>query len=269
MSNLPKNSTDQSCPECGSHLVVRKRKSGTDTGSLFFGCSTYPKCRHTREAEPGETAKMPAVELTPRKDLAPRACAFSAKAIAATAGSRKSRPKAPFSPPPQFNRGHRIRRKDQSNFEIVLSLVSWMPWWVNVLLAVAVFEALHHLGLASAQTLQATRESVGASTQISLAIGSFFFSVMKWLALLFFIRAAFASVVRSKWKRRAATGMARPKVAGVRAAQQVTPKRNVGAHPTPDCPLCGAEMRLRTRKSDGQEFYGCTHFPVCKGMVNG
>ena len=43
----------------------------------------------------------------------------------------------------------------------------------------------------------------------------------------------------------------------------------VGASdPAPCCPRCGAPMVLRTRKSDGKSFYGCSGYPKCKGIVN-
>ncbi len=32
------------------------------------------------------------------------------------------------------------------------------------------------------------------------------------------------------------------------------------------CPLCGSDMALRTRKSDGEKFWGCTDYPNCKGV---
>ena len=211
---------------------------------------------------------MAAVATPPRKASEQSAGSLPTKARATPYNNRQSRPKAPFRAPPQFNRGHRIRRRDQSNTEIVLSLVSWMPWWVNLLLAVAIFGALHHLGMESAQALQDTRDGVGASSPISSTMGSVFFPIMKWLASLFFLRAAFASVSRSRFKRKTATGSVRPKVVGVRGSQRVAPEPEESGPPAPDCPLCSAEMRLRTRKADGQSFYGCTHFPACKGMVN-
>jgi restriction system protein len=34
------------CPKCGSPLVLRTAKSGKNTGHKFYGCSSYPKCRH-------------------------------------------------------------------------------------------------------------------------------------------------------------------------------------------------------------------------------
>ena len=35
----------KNCPQCGSHMVLRTAKSGTQAGNQFWGCSKYPKCR--------------------------------------------------------------------------------------------------------------------------------------------------------------------------------------------------------------------------------
>lgn len=35
----------QSCPKCGSTMVQREAKRGANVGNVFWGCSTYPKCR--------------------------------------------------------------------------------------------------------------------------------------------------------------------------------------------------------------------------------
>ncbi|WP_373033736.1 topoisomerase DNA-binding C4 zinc finger domain-containing protein [Sulfurovum sp.] len=35
------------CPKCGSSLVLRVAKQGANKGNEFYGCSAYPKCRHT------------------------------------------------------------------------------------------------------------------------------------------------------------------------------------------------------------------------------
>ncbi|MGF1849892.1 topoisomerase DNA-binding C4 zinc finger domain-containing protein, partial [Vibrio lentus] len=37
------------CPRCQSKLVIRVAKRGAKTGMSFYGCSTYPKCRYTRD----------------------------------------------------------------------------------------------------------------------------------------------------------------------------------------------------------------------------
>lgn len=33
------------CPQCGSSMVLRTAKSGSQAGNQFWGCSKYPKCR--------------------------------------------------------------------------------------------------------------------------------------------------------------------------------------------------------------------------------
>ncbi len=35
------------CPSCGSELVVRVAKKGSNTGGRFYGCSAFPRCRYT------------------------------------------------------------------------------------------------------------------------------------------------------------------------------------------------------------------------------
>ena len=48
-------------------------------------------------------------------------------------------------------------------------------------------------------------------------------------------------------------------------------KRHEGvsaSDPAPKCPYCGAPTVRRVRKSDGNPFYGCSKYPVCKGIVN-
>jgi restriction system protein len=40
--------------------------------------------------------------------------------------------------------------------------------------------------------------------------------------------------------------------------------------PIPQCPQCGAQMALRTAKTGkkaGQQFWGCTQYPDCKGTI--
>ena len=42
-------SSDTICPKCGSNLVLREVKRGSRKGSQFLGCSSYPRCRFTKE----------------------------------------------------------------------------------------------------------------------------------------------------------------------------------------------------------------------------
>ena len=38
------------CPLCGSELILRTAKKGPNEGKQFYGCSTFPKCRYTKDA---------------------------------------------------------------------------------------------------------------------------------------------------------------------------------------------------------------------------
>lgn len=39
------------CGRCGSPLVLRTARSGSNAGNQFLGCSRYPSCRYVRKAE--------------------------------------------------------------------------------------------------------------------------------------------------------------------------------------------------------------------------
>ncbi|MDM4766152.1 restriction endonuclease [Pelomonas sp. SE-A7] len=40
---------DVVCPACGAGMVQRTAKRGSNAGAMFWGCSTYPACRGTRQ----------------------------------------------------------------------------------------------------------------------------------------------------------------------------------------------------------------------------
>ena len=46
----PASSALPSCPACGKDMVLRSAKRGAQAGKSFWGCSSYPDCRGTRDA---------------------------------------------------------------------------------------------------------------------------------------------------------------------------------------------------------------------------
>jgi len=42
-----RHASTTTCPKCASPLKLRTAKAGSNAGSKFYGCSAYPKCRHT------------------------------------------------------------------------------------------------------------------------------------------------------------------------------------------------------------------------------
>jgi restriction system protein len=41
--------SQDTCPQCGSSLVTRVARKGSNAGGRFVGCSAFPKCRFTRQ----------------------------------------------------------------------------------------------------------------------------------------------------------------------------------------------------------------------------
>ncbi len=41
---------NNSCPKCGSQLVERIARKGTNAGNSFWGCSSFPKCRFVKNS---------------------------------------------------------------------------------------------------------------------------------------------------------------------------------------------------------------------------
>lgn len=52
--HINKIELSNTCPRCGSRMVLRVAKKGKHPGTKFWGCSRYPKCRGTRELEEGK-----------------------------------------------------------------------------------------------------------------------------------------------------------------------------------------------------------------------
>jgi len=46
--NLRQTQSTPECPQCGSAMVKRTAKKGSNAGESFWGCTGYPKCKGTR-----------------------------------------------------------------------------------------------------------------------------------------------------------------------------------------------------------------------------
>lgn len=50
-SNLESKRSSNLCPKCGSMLVLRVAKKGTNKGNEFMACSGFPKCRYATNVQ--------------------------------------------------------------------------------------------------------------------------------------------------------------------------------------------------------------------------
>lgn len=49
IQSLEERHREPICSRCGSAMVKRRAKNGAQGGSQFWGCSTFPKCRYTKD----------------------------------------------------------------------------------------------------------------------------------------------------------------------------------------------------------------------------
>ena len=54
MQNALSPQAEKICPECGHKMKLRTAKRGSTVGKKFWGCSSYPDCKHTEEKEEPE-----------------------------------------------------------------------------------------------------------------------------------------------------------------------------------------------------------------------
>ena len=70
--NHPANLGAPPCPECGVTMVLRTAKRGRNRGSQFWGCTTFPKCKGTRDLNSSaETTLTPNSSPDSLKDVPP------------------------------------------------------------------------------------------------------------------------------------------------------------------------------------------------------
>lgn len=53
-----------------------------------------------------------------------------------------------------------------------------------------------------------------------------------------------------------------------RRLRQSSGEALVLAQTRPQCPICKAPVKLRTRGADSRQFFGCSNFPSCRGSLN-
>ena len=51
MSTRSRTSSANICPLCGAKLVLRTARKGQNAGQQFWGCSSFPSCRYTKNID--------------------------------------------------------------------------------------------------------------------------------------------------------------------------------------------------------------------------
>jgi len=149
------------------------------------------------------------------------------------------------------------RRRRTSDFEVLLEMLSWffshVPPWSSIPVAIIGFFLIPALMTTQFQT----SEFKSAVEMFGWVIGGIWAIV--WLA---------GGVGGWITRRRQATSGGTGKVF-FGGGPMASPR--VAAPSRPVCPVCGSFMVLRRAKRGahaGTKFWGCPHYPKCKGITN-
>ena len=147
------------------------------------------------------------------------------------------------------------RRNRKSPAEGFIDLASRLPWWLCLALGVLSYYTLHTFAVSPPPAIQSTRDVGNALIPILLRSAAM---VGQYALPMLFTVGAILSGIRTLRQRRAA---------GLSAINGQQPGNSTFSA-TPICPKCNAPMaqrRARRGNNVGETFWGCTHYPGCKG----
>jgi len=147
------------------------------------------------------------------------------------------------------------RRNKTSPAEDIVNLVSMLPWWGAVVLAVVTYLALH--AYSSQPTAVAATPGQVANSMVPIVFKTVA-SIAQYVLPLLFLVAAVLSWFKAK---KGTSNSKTPVHVGAQA-------KSSGVQNAPECPVCASEMVLRSAKrgsNAGKSFWGCSNYPSCKG----
>ena len=147
------------------------------------------------------------------------------------------------------------RRGRTSPAEDIVTVVSMLPWWAALSLAVVSYFLLH--AYAGQPLVISTVPGQIASSMVPAFFKGLASAAQYILPLLFSVAAVVSWVKRNK----AAASQGSPSRVKPQAAQPV-------AKQAASCPICSGPMVLRAAKrgnNAGKSFWGCSDYPRCKG----
>ncbi len=148
------------------------------------------------------------------------------------------------------------RRPKSSLAEDILAIVSKMPWWVAMALAVISYVTLH--SYAGQPTNFSSTSAIQISSYMMPAILKGLATAGQFIMPILFCAAALMSWVR---QRKHASNL-------LAVSDVSTEQHQANAGVSPSCPICSSQMVLRVSKrgsNAGKSFWGCSQYPRCKG----
>ena len=154
-----------------------------------------------------------------------------------------------------------MSRTRNSTFENFIEGASFLPWWLAVVLAIASYIIFNHLSMIEISGATGMQE-ISRTTHITLLKSVS--SLLKYIAPVLFTLGALISAVR-QWERDSDIKQ-QISLNSINEQEQQEQQEQ-----SPLCPKCGDEMVIKKAKkgpNTGKDFWGCSTFPECKGIVN-
>lgn len=164
-----------------------------------------------------------------------------------------------------------MARQRSSTFEDIAVIVSRLPWWAGVGLAIVLYLWLHHVASQPLPAITADPKHMGDAVASQLW-RTFALYLQYILPACCLIGAGISGYRQIGPNRPPEISVGAKRSASARNAGGPEIHSRLDERSTPDCPTCGASMVRRVAKKGGnagEAFWGCTRFPQCRGTRPG
>jgi len=161
-----------------------------------------------------------------------------------------------------------VRRIRSSVFEDLIEIIAKLPWWIGLLLALIFYIWLHHV--ASQPIVLTSTEPNRIGNYLGQQLWHSSASILQFILPITCLIGAAVSAFH-KYFKKTANGNAAHKSwnpSNPSTSRKPDELHSANHEVTPGCPVCGAQMVLRTSKKGinaGKQFWGCHNFPTCRG----
>jgi hypothetical protein len=159
-----------------------------------------------------------------------------------------------------------MARQRTSVFEDIMEITARLPWWVGVVLALVLYVWLHSVASQPIPAMTGDPKQMGDF--VGKQLGRTFALYLQYILPICCLLGAGVSAYRQhRSKAGGELGKPAARRSFGRAPGTTQPQPAHSASETA-CPMCGAPMVKRRAKkgaSAGQEFWGCSGYPQCRG----
>lgn len=157
------------------------------------------------------------------------------------------------------------RRPRKSPAEGFVAFAARFPWWLCLVLAVISYAVLQAYVQTPAPVVKSTADVGNNIFALFFRSAALFGQIV--LPLLFLVAAVLSVIAQRKQRR--SHDLHEDGLSGQPSARHTGMSSRSGPESaTPECPLCGTRMvkrRSHRGTNAGAIFWGCAHFPECKG----